>query len=72
MRKTCWNIGEEDKGCLLEFAVGKYALLASPINSSCESKCRSISSLESSLCPFPPPPCHVPVSSVPQFIQASG
>ena len=41
MRKTCWNIGKEDKGCLLEFAVGKYALLASPRNSSRENKCRS-------------------------------
>lgn len=45
MRKTCWNIGEEDKGCLLEFAVGKYALLASPRNSSSENKCRSLEKL---------------------------
>lgn len=34
MRKTCWSIGKEDKGCLLEFAARKYAILASLRNSS--------------------------------------
>lgn len=33
MRTTCWCVDKEDKWHLVEFAVGNYAVLASPGNS---------------------------------------